>query len=341
MKDAKELIPTSVLQQYAIEKVLCIKPISIGLIHQTFEIHAEHKQYIMQKLHPILASPEIASDFLAVTNFLKKKNFLAPECVLTMHDQVLARDGNDTWRMQTKIAGMSFDVVTQTTIAQSAGKIFGEFHQVMDAIDYQFQTKKSLHETEKIHSHFLDILEKKSSSPLINFVGKEIQILQHELPCYFLPSDFPLRVIHGDPKISNILFHQNQASAIIDLDTCNRRPLLVELGDLFRSWCGKRENDQNNKFSLPIFRAAWNGYKVSASGFLSKREIKYMPQAIGLITLELAARFLIDYFEDSYFGWDEKNFESRREHNIVRCRSQLSEFFDFKSKIKEIREIIE
>jgi len=29
-------------------------------------------------------------------------------------------------------------------------------------------------------------------------------------------------------------------------------------------------------------------------------------------------------FEDSYFGWDSDRYESRRDHNLARARSQLA-----------------
>ena len=153
---------------------------------------------------------------------------------------------------------------------------------------------------------------------------------------HLLPDDLPLRVIHGDPKISNVLFDRRlRATGIVDLDTCNRRPLLVELGDAFRSWCGKAEDDPHNTFSLPVFNAAWRGYAQEARGFITARERKLVAKAIGTITLELAARFLIDYFEDSYFGWDSSRYLSRRAHNLARARGQIAEF----STIKKTRKL--
>jgi hypothetical protein len=91
---------------------------------------------------------------------------------------------------------------------------------------------------------------------------------------------------------------------------------------------------------LPLFRAGLKGYLQGSKGLLSKREIKLIPKAIGLITLELSSRFLSDYFEDSYFGWDEKRYKSRRAHNLARCRGQLAEFLDLKFKFAKIREIV-
>ena len=170
---------------------------------------------------------------------------------------------------------------------------------------------------------------------------KDVDFVVNELPKLFLPADLPMRVIHGDPKISNILFDaKGNAKAIVDLDTCNRRPILVELGDAFRSWCGVVEDDPKNTFRLPMFNAGWKGYSKVAGKWLTAKEKKLVPQAIGTITLELASRFLADYFTDNYFGWDAKRYESRRAHNLARARGQIALYKDLKKKMSDLKKVI-
>jgi hypothetical protein len=69
-----------------------VKPVSSGLINQTFLIATDTEQYIMQRLHPVLSSPKIRKDILAVTRHLKVMDFPSPVCVLTKTGQVLAKD---------------------------------------------------------------------------------------------------------------------------------------------------------------------------------------------------------------------------------------------------------
>lgn len=229
-------------------------------------------------------------------------------------------------------------------MARACGEIYAKFHRVMDGFPYRFKSTKILHETEKVYAAFEKATangSRRLQPALYEEVKNEIDFIRRELPKFFLPSTLPMRVIHGDPKISNILFDsKGQAKAIIDLDTCNRRPLLVELGDALRSWCGGAEDDPRNSFSLPIFRAAWAGYKKGAGDMMTKRELQYVPKAIGTITLELAARFLTDYFDDNYFGWDFSRYPSRRAHNLARARGQIAEFLDYQKKLPKIKKIV-
>ncbi|MBI4437857.1 phosphotransferase [Candidatus Uhrbacteria bacterium] len=334
-------VPKSVLGAYAIGAVQSITQVTAGLVHETFAVKTDQGRYIIQKLHPVLASKAIGEDFFAVTEFLRSQKFLSPVCVRTKKGEVLSVDQTDVWRMQTLLPGRTIHVIESLIMAREAGQIYARFHKVMDKMDYRFKSKKILHETEKVYEA-LGKATKGAEGAKGAEVAQEVAFIRRNLPEFFLPADLPLRVIHGDPKISNILFDRHgRAKAIIDLDTCNRRPLLVELGDAFRSWCGGREDDPSNTFSLSRFRAAWKGYEAGAQGFLTRRERQLVPRAIGTITLELAARFLTDYFTDNYFGWDASRYPSRASHNLARARGQIAEFKDYQKKLPQIKKIVE
>ncbi|OGL99501.1 hypothetical protein A2318_00895 [Candidatus Uhrbacteria bacterium RIFOXYB2_FULL_45_11] len=335
------MIPKKVLKAFGFDDVSSTKQLSSGLIHQTFLIKNDRKQYIIQRLHPVLASKEIAADFLAVTKYLHEEKFLAPECVLSKKGEVLVDDGKWNWRAQTCVPGKTISLLKDKKMSAEAGKIYARFHETMSAMPYKFQSKKVLHDTEAIFEKFRHTVDAYRDSELMLDVIDLVVFLLEHTPKYFLPKTLPLRVIHGDPKISNILFDASgKAKALVDLDTCNRRPVLVELGDAFRSWCGGREDDLKNTFSIPLFRSAWTGYAANAA-FLTKTERKYLGKAIGTITLELACRFMTDYFTDDYFGWDALRYASRRDHNLARTRGQISEFKDYLKKRQIIEKIIQ
>ena len=59
-------------------------------------------------------------------------------------------------------------------------------------------------------------------------------------------------------------------------------------------------------------------------GLLTAAEWRSLIPGLQTICLELSARFCVDVFRDEYFGWDTERFPSRRAHNLVRARGQLS-----------------
>jgi Ser/Thr protein kinase RdoA (MazF antagonist) len=217
--------------------------------------------------------------------------------------------------------------------------MFGRFHAAMAGLKYEFKSRKVLHETEKIFRTFTRIARKHWKSPLMTGVAADVAYVSAEMNRVLLPASLPLRAIHGDPKISNLLFDaKGRACGVVDLDTCNRRPLLVETGDMFRSWCGLEEDNPENEFRLDVFGAGWKGYSSTAS--ISSRERKLVPLSVATITLELASRFLADYFNDNYFGWDSSRYASRREHNLARARGQLGLYRDVWKKMERMEKIV-
>jgi hypothetical protein len=100
----------------------------------------------------------------------------------------------------------------------------------------------------------------------------------------------------------------------------------LELGDAFRSWCGSAEDAAENTFDVKKFEAAVNGYRTGSKNMLLPEEEALLLRATKLKCLELASRFLVDYFEDNYFGWNEKKYSSRKEHNLARAKGQVTLF---------------
>lgn len=335
-------VSPAVLAAFPIGIVSSVEPITAGLIHATYKVTAEQGEFILQKLHPVLSSDAIADDFLAVTSFLNEKGFPAPRCIPTSAGPVLHRDETGTpWRLQTFIpGGKTFHTIETPAMAAEAGALYARFHAVMAEFPHALKTERVGHDTPKIFAAFEETMTKFEDDPLIEEVLDDVALIQEELPELFLPDDLPLRVIHGDPKVSNILFDDaGKAVALVDLDTCNRRPLAVELGDAFRSWCGIEEDRADNHFRLDIFEAGWKAYRAEAD-FLTPGEIAAVGQGIGLIILELASRFLADYFNDSYFGWDAAHYPSRRAHNLARARGQLALFRDFAAQRGTVEAIV-
>src|SRR3989338_7349243 len=268
------MIPKKVLVAFGFTRVTSTKQLASGLIHQTYRIKNDRKQYIIQRLHPVLASKEIANDFLVVTKYLKEEKFLAPECLLSKKGEVLVDDGEWKWRVQTFVPGKTVSLLKDAKMATEAGKIYARFHETVALMPYKFQSKKILHDTEELFEKFRHTVDAYRDSELMLDVIHDVVFLLEQTPRFFLPNTLPLRVIHGDPKISNILFDK-------------------------------------------------------------------VGKAIGTITLELACRFMTDYFVDDYFGWDASRYASRRAHNLARARGQIVEFKDYLKKREIIEKIIQ
>jgi Ser/Thr protein kinase RdoA (MazF antagonist) len=153
-------------------------------------------------------------------------------------------------------------------------------------------------------------------------LARDILIAAAELPEL---GDLPSRICHGDLKISNVVFRGPDAICLIDLDTLGMQSIAYEMGDALRSWCNPLGEDvAEAAVQRALLDAALDGYLGPAGSLLSQAEIDSIIPGMRMVCIELAARFCLDVFEDRYFGWDATRFASRREHNLVRARGQLS-----------------
>ena len=171
-------------------------------------------------------------------------------------------------------------------------------------------------------------------------LGEQILELAGSLPELPPSTD---RIVHGDPKISNFVFDEitDDAICLIDLDTIAPMPIILELGDAFRSWCNPQgEENEDTAFSLPLFRAAARGYSRHAGDLLTEAEWQALPAATLTITLELSARFAADALVESYFGWDSERYRTAGEHHEVRARSQLNLAKSIRAQWKALEDVI-
>jgi len=205
-----------------------------------------------------------------------------------------------------------------------AGRLLGRFHRALWGCEHRFQHRRpGVHDT----SRHLDNLECALVDHVDHRLGARIEpvarrILEQALE---LPHGLPERVVHGDPKISNVIFAEDgEALALVDLDTLARMALPLELGDALRSWCAPQGEEVEGPVDLAHFEAALRGYAEGVGALPTAAERRSIPRATELIAVELAARFCADALQERYFGWDAGRFASAAEHNLVRARAQLS-----------------
>jgi Ser/Thr protein kinase RdoA (MazF antagonist) len=133
------------------------------------------------------------------------------------------------------------------------------------------------------------------------------------------------RLIHGDPKLDNLLFDPTgcRALCLIDLDTVQPGLLHHDIGDCLRSCCNRAgetgDDGAGARFDVELCSAILAGYAEAAGGLLSAHEVQLMTPAVRLIPLELGIRFLTDHLQgDRYFR------VRYRGENLHKARRQLA-----------------
>ncbi len=317
--------PDAVLAAFDLEPRSLVRATS-GLMNPTwYAASRSGTALVLQRVNPIF-SPEVNIDIAAVTEHLAGKGLLTPRLVPT-RDGALWIEHDGVWRVLTRIQGICRDALETPAQAHAAGRIVAEFHRAVSDLDHRFRNRRlGVHDTPRHlrtlrevlvehrgHRHFDTI------APLAERVFEAADALPP------LPQS-PDRIVHGDPKISNLVFAHDadRALCLIDLDTLAHMPVALELGDALRSWCNPATEDAASaRFVRPFFEAAIEGYAEAAQGFLTPAEWSAIPRGALTITVELAARFCADALRESYFGWNRARYDSASAHNQARTRGQL------------------
>lgn len=318
--------PLQVLRAYGLADVR-LSLLGSGLINRTWLVETAAARLVMQQVNPIFP-PEVNEDIRVVTGHLRVQGLMTPELLAARDGSYWQVHEGHTYRLMSWVAGTNHERLVTTTQAHAAGALLARFHRALDDLQYEFcSARLGVHDTPRHLANLRRALAEHTAHPchaVVRPLAEEILALADALePLPVLPD----RLVHGDPKINNILFDplSDQALCLIDLDTLGRMPLPLELGDAFRSWCNPRgEDDQRSAFSLEFFRAAVEGYASGAVGWITPAEYSSIVPATLTIYVELAARFCADALNESYFGWDASRYPSRTAHNQVRAASQLA-----------------
>ena len=316
-----------VLAEYGVTPVR-IHPVDTGLVNRTYLVAGGNgRDYVLQEVNSRFP-PEANLDIDFVTRHLEQSDLVTPRLLPDRRGQVYCRKGGRTWRLFNHIRGNIHERLERPEMAGAAGAMLGRMHAALALLDYEFQaTPPATHDTPRHTSRLKHSLENRRSHaryPLIKPLGETILARLEQVPA--LPA-VDARMVHGDPKISNFIFSEDNREVIcmVDFDTLNRMPVFLELGDALRSWCNPSGEDTvDGCFRMANCRAALEGYARHAGDLLTPAEWRAIPSATLTIYLELAARFCTDALNEDYFAWDPNRFGSHSEHSEIRARGQLS-----------------
>jgi len=298
-----------------------------GLINRTLLVESGGDRFVLQQVNDIFP-PAINSDIDVLTRHLVEKGLNTTTVIPTRGGSLWTKSDGKIWRLLTFVDGVSHDKLTSSGQAREAGRLLAGFHRAVGDLEIDFSNPRlGVHDTRRHLANLEKSLRDHRDHPryaAVASLGKKILHEARLLPALVATPD---RIVHGDPKINNLLFARegNEALCLIDLDTIGEMPLPLELGDAMRSWCNPASEDNaEGVFAAEFFRSALQGYAGEAVGWIEPEEWRSIVPATLTVLVELAARFCADALNESYFGWDAEHYSSRSEHNQVRAAGQLT-----------------
>lgn len=345
-------------------KVSAIKPFGNGNVNDTFLVTVDtlgEEKFILQRIntqvfrHPHLVMQNMCIYTQHVSDRLRHspldRRWEVPQVLLTQNAQTHWTDDTGSfWRAISYIhESQSFDILQDPKQAQEIGYALGVFHNLISDLpperladtlegfhitplyleQYELQ-RYGLQQYGTVRSPFMP-----NRSAEINYCLKFVSDRRTWAPILETAkaqNKLPLRLMHGDPKVNNVMFDRStqKAVSIVDLDTVKPGLVHYDIGDCLRSGCNiageETEHWQTVHFEPDLCQAILQGYFSIAKAFFTENDYLYLYDAIRLLAFELGLRFFTDYLAGNVY------FKVKYpEHNLIRALVQfkLTESIEF------------
>jgi len=319
------------------ESFKSIEALTSGHINDTYRIETvSGNDFVLQRINTSIFPnvEELLNNKVCVSQYLEERSHYETSNYIKTNKKgyyYFNHDG-DYWTLSNFINNTAtFLIPINEEMARQAGILLGVFHKNMKGfeVDSLHETIPDFHNLEFRIKQFNDALKSadddivkkvQNELTLINLFSKEAEYL-HELK---VSGQIPLRVVHNDAKLSNILFDKTslEALAIIDLDTVMPGIIHYDIGDAIRSICSQAEEDETDTkkilFNMDYYKAFMEGFLPIIKSSLTVKERETLVLGIKYMIFEQGLRFLTDYLNGNIY------YKVKYpEHNLARAKNQL------------------
>jgi Ser/Thr protein kinase RdoA (MazF antagonist) len=329
-----------------------IQAFGSGLINHTYKVNGNGDDYILQQINTaVFKTPEhIANNLALVKDYLNKISpgylFVAPLKTTNGEFMVKSADGQ-FYRLFPFIKGShTVNFLQDKKQAFEAAVQFGRFTHLLNDFDID-QLKYTLSDFHNLKLRFDQFKTASQNAELSKLKQADVQIKEvynHSdiLQTYnqlVTNNEIPLRAIHHDTKINNVLFNDNQnALCLVDLDTVMPGYYLSDVGDMMRTYLSPANEEEKDLDKIHIredfFRAIYKGYMAEMGGILTETEKQLFIFSGKLMIYMQGLRFLTDFLNnDIYYGAQYPG------HNLTRAKNQfrlLSEYVNTEPVFKQL-----
>ena len=297
-----------------------VRPLGAGHIHDTYIVESATVEsagkgtflgrFVLQRLNRfVFARPQAVMRNLAKALAHEGGRMLVAPIASATGEPLATDARGNCWRLFAHVPSRSFQTLPDELL-EPAGAAFGRF--LATFATFAEDLEPAIDGFHDLAGYLADL----DAAPKTPEATAELRVVS-ALRGAFRP-DAGDRVIHGDCKINNLLFHPTAPTvvAVIDLDTMMRGDPAWDFGDLVRSaFAGGEEAATTSRFAMPRFERLARGFART----WPIDDLERFAAAPAYMSFMLAVRFLADHLRgDEYFK------VARRGDNLLRARSQLT-----------------
>ncbi len=345
-------------------QVTDLNPFGNGNINDTFlvtvDVPVDH-QFILQRINTqVFQHPQwVMENMRIVTEHIHQqlqqtpldRRWETPRVLLTRDQQDhYEDDAGSFWRAISFIdQSAALDQIQDVEHAREVGFALGTFHRLVQGIPSNNlkDTLEGFHITPGYIEHYKQTLETSKavrSVPLNRCLRlvRDRMVIGDVLENAKRRGDLPIRIMHGDPKVNNVMIDiaTQKSISVVDLDTVKPGLIHYDIGDCLRSGCNplgeETENFEQVKFDLELCTGILQGYLPEMRSVLREADYDYLFDAVRVITFELGLRFLTDHLAGNVY------FKAKDdEHNLRRAIVQFRLMESLEAQENAVRKVIQ
>lgn len=314
----------------------CVEALGSGLIHYTYKAAANGHAIVLQEINTkVFADPQaLISNYLIIYDYLRQQGEIQiPAPVPATNGNWILQDSDgNAWRATEYIANSYTPAATENAQAAfTTASCFGRFTRSLSGIDKSLLqvVLANFHDLSYRYQHFEDVVANMQGLRLMRATHVIAELRQRKYLVDFYASiknnpEYPIRLMHHDCKIGNILFDVNTREVIcpIDLDTIMPGKYFSDLGDMIRTMACTVDEDSREWEQIDIrpefYNAIVDGYLQGIGNELTPAEQENIHKSGLLMTFMQTLRFLTDFLQgDTYYK------TTYPEQNLNRALNQL------------------
>ncbi|NND07661.1 MAG: phosphotransferase [Saprospiraceae bacterium] len=327
-------IPVEVVRAFFGETEYSTEFLNTGHVHQTCLVSVKNGAFILQAINVnVFKNPvKTVENIEMVNNHLKNDDHYLLKVPSLRRDQngalVYRSTNGDFWRcMEYVDSSKTIEMARDSEQAYTVASSFGAFSASLSSLDASrlFITIPKFHDPLFRWMQFEEAVESSSRS-FTRSIDTTIDRLRSYKDIFgaMQQTHFPIKTVHNDPKITNVLFDLNDRPiSIIDLDTVMPGISLHDFGDMVRSMASSATEDHPNIsevfFNKTMYDAIRDGFMKKAGSTLSSIEIDHLSLGAKYMVMEQAVRFFSDYLNGNTYYKVHND-----EHNLIRAQNQLA-----------------
>lgn len=330
-------------------------PFGSGLIHSTWLLDATEGPHLLQKLNagvfpdPAAMAENAAAAAVRIDDALRRRGGDDPRHRLVYRRSPDGRpwlrdSAGDIWRASVLIPGSRPADPGRPDEVRAAARVLGEFPGLVadGAGPVPIEILPGFHDTQARFAALKATANADANGRLADCRAEVDRLIGLAPLADRLPvGSLPVRLVHNDAKLDNVLVDAStgEALCVIDLDTVMPGLAVHDFGDLVRSAVSGCPEDEPDLDRIAVREETFNdlskGYLEGAAGWIEDTERSRLVDGAVVITYEQALRFLADYLAgDTYFPVVDAG------HNLRRARAQLHLLEELLSREEELQNIV-